>query len=410
MTFISFSQNFEDVMLWRALKSVQKGFYIDVGAHDPTNGSVTKAFYDLGWSGINIEPIPAPFGLLQAARPRDINLQVCAGTVNGEIDIYDVLPSGLATAKLNLAEEYRAAGHSVSIYQVPVRTLANICRENVKGEIHFLKIDVEGFEKEVLLGADLSEFRPWVVVVEATQPNSSKVNYFDWENIVLNAGYLFAYFDGLNRFYVAVEHKDLLTCFDTPPNYFDDFALSSTCFFSRQVATELQQAKIQLQQAEAKAQQAKIQLQQAEAKAQQADTIYVAEERRALAAEAHVMDILSSTSWQLTAPLRIVSSMARSLFKCPNVIKPKISEKIKLFLAHAKLYINRRLSLKHVTFTILARFPSLANRIRSVSMNASPVQIPLPHVATKLGGLRPSARHIYDDLTAAIVKQGKENS
>ena len=27
--FISYAQNFEDVMLWRALKHVEKGFYID---------------------------------------------------------------------------------------------------------------------------------------------------------------------------------------------------------------------------------------------------------------------------------------------------------------------------------------------------------------------------------------------
>ncbi len=33
--FISHAQNFEDVILWRALKHVQNGFYIDVGAQDP---------------------------------------------------------------------------------------------------------------------------------------------------------------------------------------------------------------------------------------------------------------------------------------------------------------------------------------------------------------------------------------
>jgi len=61
MTFISYAQNMEDVMLYRALKNIHQGFYIDVGAGDPTIDSVAKAFYDMGWSGINIEPVEAYF-------------------------------------------------------------------------------------------------------------------------------------------------------------------------------------------------------------------------------------------------------------------------------------------------------------------------------------------------------------
>ena len=44
MTFISYAQNFEDVMLRRVLKHVENGFYIDVGAQDPSADSVTKLF------------------------------------------------------------------------------------------------------------------------------------------------------------------------------------------------------------------------------------------------------------------------------------------------------------------------------------------------------------------------------
>jgi FkbM family methyltransferase len=251
MTFISYSQNFEDVMLWRALKSVSNGFYIDVGAHDPVNGSVTKAFYDKGWCGVNIEPIAAPFELLQTARQRDINLPVCAGNYDGEIDIYDVQPTGLATTQSSIAEYYISTGHLVSVRHVPIKTLKTICREHVKGEIHFLKIDVEGFEKEVLAGADFSVFRPWILVVEATRPNSPQVNYSEWENLVINAGYRFVYFDGLNRFYVAEEHQNLISCFDTPPNYFDEFSLSRTCFFAREVNAELKYAELRITQLEA---------------------------------------------------------------------------------------------------------------------------------------------------------------
>ena len=48
MTLISYAQNYEDVMLWRAVGHIDDGFYIDVGAVWPTNDSVTKLFYDHG--------------------------------------------------------------------------------------------------------------------------------------------------------------------------------------------------------------------------------------------------------------------------------------------------------------------------------------------------------------------------
>ena len=45
MSFVSYSQNFEDVMLWRALKYVENGFYIDIGSQDPVIDYVSLAFY-----------------------------------------------------------------------------------------------------------------------------------------------------------------------------------------------------------------------------------------------------------------------------------------------------------------------------------------------------------------------------
>ena len=78
MPFISYAQNFEDVMLWRALCDMENGFYVDVGAADPKELSDTRAFYERGWSGINVEPLDEYFDKLTQARPRDTNLVVLA--------------------------------------------------------------------------------------------------------------------------------------------------------------------------------------------------------------------------------------------------------------------------------------------------------------------------------------------
>jgi len=86
-----------------------------------------------------------------------------------------------------------------------------------------LKVSVEGFEREVLAGADWSSFRPRVVVVEATVPKSDEPAYEDWEPMLFEVGYRFAMFDGLNRFYAHADEPALLQALAIPANVFDDF-------------------------------------------------------------------------------------------------------------------------------------------------------------------------------------------
>jgi FkbM family methyltransferase len=225
MTFISYAQNYEDVMLWRALKHVGRGFYIDAGAWSPDVDSVTKAFYENGWRGINIEPNPGCHAQLEKKRPHDANLCVAVGDAPGFAELNLLSDSGLSTLDDAIARSHVAAGWDLEKIMVQVTTLAEIWKEHVpaKQEVHFLKIDVEGFEERALRGNDWEQCRPWIVVVEATLPDQETELYESWEPILLNADYAFAYADGLNRFYVAREHDELLSVFQYPPNYFDHF-------------------------------------------------------------------------------------------------------------------------------------------------------------------------------------------
>jgi FkbM family methyltransferase len=223
MRFVSYAQNQEDVLLWRALREVARGIYIDVGASDPVWDSVTKAFYDRGWSGVNIEPSAQAFAHLVAARPRDVNLNVAVSDHDGEITLYDVAGSGLSTSVRANADALASSGAAVKSVVTPCRTLAGILAPMHLPEIHFLKVDVEGAEEAALRGADFATLRPWIILVEATEPNTTISNHGAWEPIILAAGYRFAHFDGLNRYYVSQEKANLQAFFDRPVSMLDGF-------------------------------------------------------------------------------------------------------------------------------------------------------------------------------------------
>ncbi|MEM3291053.1 MAG: FkbM family methyltransferase [Candidatus Micrarchaeaceae archaeon] len=228
MSFVSYAQNFEDVMLWRALKHIEKGFYIDVGAFSPDLDSVTKAFYEKGWRGINIEPNPQLYEELLQKRSEDINLQCALSDKEGSAEMYFLPNTGLSTLDETIAKKHNEQGWNVNLSFVNICTLAKVCEKYASNkDIHFLKVDVEGYEKQVLSGNNWQRYRPWIVVVESTLPMTQIENYQDWESILLGANYIFTYADGLNRFYVANEHKNLSNAFKYPPNVFDDFVLSS---------------------------------------------------------------------------------------------------------------------------------------------------------------------------------------
>jgi FkbM family methyltransferase len=208
---ISYAQNAEDVVLKRIFADVKSGFYVDVGAWDPLADSVTKAFYDAGWHGINLEPHPERIQIFRKHRRRDRNLQVAASDITGTAILNVTTYGPLSTLEDSVIDPSNPDYTIVKRIEVRTLPLAVILDDYVGDRrIDFLKIDVEGHEEKVLRGAGLERHRPTVLVVEATCPTTNGPKWHAWQQIVLDAGYEFGLFDGLNRFYVRVDRTDLL--------------------------------------------------------------------------------------------------------------------------------------------------------------------------------------------------------
>ena len=226
MKFITYAQNFEDVMLHRALRNIENGFYIDVGANDPTHESVTRVFYERGWSGVNIEPTDSMFARLCEARPRDVNLNLAAWRSSGTHPLFLVQESeAFATLEPAMAALHREAGRVVTETTIETISLRDVCERYAGNrDIHFMKVDVEGAELQVFQGHDFSRWRPWIILGEAHGPDLSVNVYQPWEDLLTGEKYEFIYCDGLNRFYVAAERRaELAHAFAVPPNVYDNW-------------------------------------------------------------------------------------------------------------------------------------------------------------------------------------------
>ena len=202
----------------------------------------------------------------------------------------------------------------------------------------------------MLEGWDSETLRPWIIVVEATRPNSPTPNHDQWESLILSACYVFAYFDGLNRFYVEAGRETLMAAFACPPNPFDEIRLGRHSSLCNDLVNDLNQSEHQCAQAvqqsvELEHQRAEAERQRAEAEQQraQAERQCAESERRrarieqeALLAEHQLAELamtiddlrhrlanftlanqsweavhsamLNSWSWRVTAPLRMIAS------------------------------------------------------------------------------------------------------
>lgn len=196
---VTYAQYNEDVILAALLHDTENGFYVDVGASYPETDSVTKFFYDQGWKGINIEPIKHVHTMLKKSRPRDINIQCGIGQKAGSAKFREYEDkSGHSTFQTNQKQQH-AKDIKYKDYDVEIRTLDNVLDDYNVQNIHFLKVDVEGFEYEVIAGNNWKKYRPEVVCIEANHISQ------DWANLLKAAKYELFIMDGLNKYYLRRE-------------------------------------------------------------------------------------------------------------------------------------------------------------------------------------------------------------
>ena len=157
-------------------KNMRGGFFVDVGAHDGINCSNTY-FYEkeLGWNGICIEPYPRIFKELEKNRRCScIEAAICNETSEKpflEISGYSEMISGLVETYdprhlTRISNEVRDTNGKTNIINVQTKRLKDIFEEHNVKEVHYLSIDTEGAELEVLKSIDFNKVNIHIIDIE----------------------------------------------------------------------------------------------------------------------------------------------------------------------------------------------------------------------------------------------------
>lgn len=154
----------------------ERGVFIEAGATDGVTESNTYYLEKCkGWSGILIEPIPSLYSACAALRKRSqvFNCALVADDYSGttvtmkEGHLMSTVKGALGKGeKEHLEKAAYFHGTGAGEVTVPARTLTSILDEAGVGQIDFLSLDVEGYEREALLGLDLARHRPAYLLIE----------------------------------------------------------------------------------------------------------------------------------------------------------------------------------------------------------------------------------------------------
>ena len=190
---VSWSQAGEDLVVKEILDSIDKGRYLDIGAHHPSRFSVTRHLFQKNWSGVNVDANQDLLYEFMKKRPNDVNLNFCVG-FEKHCSITIFREPAISSIAATWVDRFVQEGNQIlEKRNVPGISLRRLIEENFQnGELDFLNVDIEGADLQALESGEFNnlEFRLWPkwVLLEAKAPISKSLE-IDSVRLMINFGY-----------------------------------------------------------------------------------------------------------------------------------------------------------------------------------------------------------------------------
>jgi FkbM family methyltransferase len=170
------------------------GYFAEVGANHPTEGSQTWHLEQAGWTGVLVEPQPDLAAFLVTSRKARVFATACSSPDNAG----QPRPLHVDGPRSALDRDRMSPGAQAAyVIVVPTRTLDSILEEaQAPMPIDLLSVDVEGHETEVLRGFDFARWQPLLILIE------DHVNHLRTHRYLKKSGYRLIRRLGHNGWYV----------------------------------------------------------------------------------------------------------------------------------------------------------------------------------------------------------------
>jgi len=165
-------------------KGFKNGFFVDVGAYDGIHINNTLYFEEINqWNGINVEPNKRIYDALTVNRPKNINLNCAIFNEDGETEFllntgYTEMLSGIKNTfdsrhTQRLENENNMHGSTTESVNIVTKRLETIFDEHQVSHVHYLSIDVEGAEFEVIQSINFDKVFIDVIAFENNYDDNS---------------------------------------------------------------------------------------------------------------------------------------------------------------------------------------------------------------------------------------------
>ena len=207
-----YSQFDEETYFLRSLAGIPVGRFLEIGAFNPTLYSNSRALYELGWSGVLVEPSPGPMSVLLNAYGNDpritlVQAAVTTGGGYGYLVKLEASDDAFSTDVQANFDKWRATKKFRGSIQVPVISLEYLLARffprfsaNLKAD--FISIDTEGTSVDLFTEMIRLGYSPQCVVVE------HDLRFGDLDRAAGIGGYRLLHENTTNRVYeLAGEYK-----------------------------------------------------------------------------------------------------------------------------------------------------------------------------------------------------------
>jgi FkbM family methyltransferase len=205
----------EDTLLYDLFEGTTEGAFVEVGALDGYQASITYVFEAIGWRGLLVEPIPERASACKKRRAGSHVVHAALAKPGSGASTTFMVPlsaeaepsayrqhEGMGTGHLRALE---SAGAEMRPITVPLTTMDAALAEGGFEHVDFVVLDVEGAELDVLRGFDLERFRPRVLIVEENSLGRDQqvVKYLE------RAGYVRTMWIAANGVYVRASDSEM---------------------------------------------------------------------------------------------------------------------------------------------------------------------------------------------------------